>query len=176
MKSTSTRRAVLVLPLLLAVSACAVSVGKVTQKKPVTQIDAPAAVALDGYDPVAYFVANEPTPGDAAITHTWRGARWQFASEANRAAFAADPERYAPRYGGYCAYAMAHGFIARGNPLQWAIVENRLYVNNNAFAMSLWDKDRPGHIVAGDANWPLIPKLPLADAEQLDARAADRHQ
>ena len=65
---------------------------------------------------------------------------------------------------------MAHGYIARGDPFQWAIVENKLYVNNNAFAMSLWDKDRPGHIVAGDANWPLIPKLPLPEGQPLSAR------
>jgi hypothetical protein len=163
-------RLVLAVPALLALAACAVTAGKVSQKKPVAPIDAPAAVALDGYDPVAYFVAGEPTPGDAGIAHTWRGARWQFATQANRDAFAADPERYAPQYGGYCSYAMAHGYIARGNPFQWAIVENKLYVNNNAFAMSLWDKDRPGHIVAGDANWPLIPKLPLPDGQQLSAR------
>jgi hypothetical protein len=164
-------RPILIAPMLLALAACAVTAGKVSQKQPVTHIDAPAAVALDGYDPVGYFVANAPTPGDSAIVHTWRGARWQFASQANRDAFAADPERYAPQYGGYCAYAMAHGFIARGNPLQWAIVDNKLYVNNNAFAMTLWDKDRPGHIVAADANWPLIPKLPLpATGEQVSAR------
>jgi hypothetical protein len=168
MNFVSKWRLVLAVPALLVIAACAVTAGKVSQKKPVAPIDAPAAVALDGYDPVAYFVAGEPTQGDAGIAHTWRGARWQFATAANRDAFVADPERYAPQYGGYCSYAMAHGYIARGNPFQWAIVENKLYVNNNAFAMSLWDKDRPGHIVAGDANWPLIPKLP--EAQQLSAR------
>ena len=170
MNFASKWRLVFAVPALLAIAACSVTAGKVSQKKPVAPIDSPAAVALDGYDPVAYFVAGEPTQGDAGIVHTWRGARWQFATEANRAAFVADPERYAPQYGGYCSYAMAHGYIARGNPFQWAIVENKLYVNNNAFAMSLWDKDRPGHIVAGDANWPLIPKLPLPDGQQLSAR------
>jgi len=163
-------RLVVALPALLAVAACAVTAGRVTQKKAVAPIDAPEAVALDGYDPVAYFIAGEPTQGAADIAYEWRGARWQFASQANRDAFAAEPERYAPQYGGYCSYAMAHGYIARGNPFQWAIVENKLYVNNNAFAMTLWDKDRPGHIVAGDANWPLIPKLPLANEQQVSAR------
>ena len=163
-------RLILTLPMLLVLAACAATAGKVSQKKPVTPIDAPAAVALDGYDPVAYFTAGEPTQGNAAITLEWRGASWQFASLANRVAFAADPEKYAPQYGGYCAYAMAHGFIARGNPFQWAIVGGKLYVNNNAFAMNLWDKDRPGHIVAGDANWPLIPKLPLTEAPQASTR------
>lgn len=162
-------RCVLALSLLLAVAGCAATAGKVSQKQPVTPIDAPAAVALDGYDPVAYFVAGAPTQGDPGISYTWRGARWQFASSADRDAFVAEPERYAPQYGGYCSYAMAHGYIARGNPFQWAIVENKLYVNNNAFAMSLWDKDRPGHIVAADANWPLIPKLP-ATPQQVNAR------
>ena len=156
------------LPVLFALAACAATAGKVSQKKPVTPIDAPAAVALDGYDPVAYFTAGAPTAGDAGIAYEWRGARWQFSSQANRDAFVADPDKYAPQYGGYCSYAMAHGYIARGNPFQWAIVGGRLYVNNNAFAMSLWDKDRPGHIVAADANWPLIPKLP--EGQQLATR------
>jgi hypothetical protein len=168
MQFTSHWRLALVAPALFVLAACAATAGKVSQKKPVTPIDAPTAIALDGYDPVAYFVAGEPTPGDAGHAFEWRGATWQFASEANRAAFAADPEKFAPQYGGYCSYAMAHGYIARGNPFQWAIVENKLYVNNNAFAMTLWDKDRPGHIVAGDANWPLIPKLP--EGQQLTAR------
>jgi YHS domain-containing protein len=170
MKLANTWRFAVALSALLAVAGCAVTAGKVSQKQPVTPIDAPAAVALDGYDPVAYFVAGAPTQGQSAIEYTWRGARWQFASESNRSAFAADPERYAPQYGGYCAYAMAHGNIARGNPFQWAIVGGKLYVNNNAFAMNLWDKDRPGHIVAADANWPLIPKLPPAGTEQIGAR------
>ena len=96
-------RLALVLPALLAVAACAATAGKISQKQPVAPIDAPAAVALDGYDPVAYFVAGAPTQGAADIAYTWRGARWQFASQANRDAFVADPERYAPQYGGYCS-------------------------------------------------------------------------
>jgi hypothetical protein len=169
MNFTAKWRLAFVAPALLVIAACAATAGKISQKQPVTPIDAPVAVALDGYDPVAYFVAGEPTQGDPAIAYAWRGARWQFASATNRDAFAADPERYAPQYGGYCSYAMAHGYIARGNPFQWAIVDDKLYVNNNAFAMSLWDKDRPGHIVAADANWPLIPKLPLSDDGQASA-------
>lgn len=165
MKRSTTSRFVLVLAVLCTLAGCAATGGKVSQTEPVAPIDAPAMVALDGYDAVAYFDRGAPTEGDPAIAYAWRGARWQFASPAHRAAFAADPQRYAPQYGGYCAYAMAHGFIARGNPQQWAIVGERLYVNNNWFAMSLWDKDRQGHIAAADQNWPLIPKLPLtADA------------
>ncbi len=161
MVRTTRRRLVIALPLTLALGACAVTPGQVSRTEPVAPIDAPLAVALDGYDAVAYFAAGAPAEGDPAIVHVWRGVRWQFASRDHRDAFAADPERYAPQYGGYCAYAMAHGFIARGHPLQWAIVGERLFVNNNWFAMSLWDKNRPGHIVAADANWPLIPKLAL---------------
>ncbi|MBI2800452.1 MAG: YHS domain protein [Gammaproteobacteria bacterium] len=143
------------------IAGCAATPGKVTQTKPVTPIDAPVALALDGYDPVAYFIIGKPVEGSPQYVHIWRGAKWQFSSEANRAAFINEPKRYAPQYGGYCAYATAHGFTARGDPNQWAIVNNKLYVNNNAFAMSLWDKNRPGHIDAGDVNWPLIPKFPL---------------
>lgn len=161
MNPSSASRLAFVVSVLCALGACAATGGKVSQTEAVAPIDAPAAVALDGYDAVAYFDEGRPAAGDAAIAIAWRGARWQFATTAHRDAFAADPQRYAPQYGGYCAYAMAHGFIARGDPQQWAIVGGRLFVNNNWFAMSLWDKDRPGHIAAADLNWPLIPKLPL---------------
>lgn len=170
MHKSSRRQFMIMLPLAFALGGCAVTPGRISQTEPVTPIDAPLGVALDGYDVVAYFDAGKPTEGDPAIVHTWHGARWQFVSPAHRDAFAADPQRYAPQYGGWCAYAMAHGFIARGDPLQWAIVGERLFVNNNWFAMSLWDKDRPGHIVAADANWPLMPKLPLPAEGLLGAR------
>ena len=117
--------------LAIALVGCAATPGKVTQKEPVTPLDAPQKIA--------------------------------FAS----AEFMREPERYAPQYGGYCAYATAHGFIARGDPEQWAIVDHKLYVNNNEFAMALWDQDRAGHIIAADVNWPLIPKFPLPASGEL---------
>src|SRR5215469_5303787 len=151
---------------LLAVG-CASNPGKLSHEKPVPAIDASAGVGLEGYDAVAYFTDHKPLRGSDAYTREWQGVTWKFASEEHRTAFAAEPERYVPQYGGYCAYAVAHGTTAHGDPLQWAVVNERLFVNNNALAKLLWDRDRPGNIEAGDENWPLIPKHPnlLQNAE-----------
>lgn len=71
----------------------------------------------------------------------------------------ADPMHYPPQYGGYCAYAVSQGTTAHGDPHQWAIVDQRLFVNNNLLAKKLWDADRSRNVRVGDVNWPLIPKL-----------------
>ena len=142
---------------LLAIG-CASNPANLSQEKAVPSIDASAGVGLSGYDAVAYFTDHKPVPGSDAYTREWQGVTWKFASAEHRNAFSADPERYAPQYGGYCAYAVANGKTAHGDPLQWAVVNDRLFVNNNALAKLLWDRDRPGNIKAGDENWPLIPK------------------
>lgn len=111
-------------------------------------------VALGGFDPVAYFTDGKPVEGSRQFTYTWKGATWQFASQANHDAFSATPERYAPQYGGHCAWAAAQNYVAPGDPHHWRIVGGKLYVNYNAKAQSTWERDIPGHIKAGDANWP----------------------
>jgi YHS domain-containing protein len=155
-------------------AACAATPGKVSQTRPVDELNLQHGAALKGYDPVAYFVEGEAAAGSAAISYQWQGANWLFATPEHREAFMADPARYAPQFGGYCAFAVSRGTTADADPHQWAIVDGKLYVNNNAFAKKLWDQDRPANIVAGDANWPLIPKRPLATGEQLpgDSSAA----
>jgi YHS domain-containing protein len=147
-------------------AACAATPGKVSQTRPVTELNLRQGVALKGYDPIAYFVDKMPTVGNPAISYQWQGATWLFATDEHREAFKADPAQYAPQYGGYCAFAVSRGTTADADPNQWAIVDGKLYVNNNAFAKTLWDQDRPGNIVAGDTNWPLIPKQPLVAAER----------
>jgi YHS domain-containing protein len=141
-------------------SACAATPGRIRQTKPVAMLDAPQGLALEGYDVVSYFESSEAHQGSADYVHRYRGADWQFASAAHRALFAANPERFAPQYGNYCAFAVSRGGTAHGDPKLWAIVGDKLYLNNNRFAMDLWDEDRPGNIAAGDQNWPLLPKLP----------------
>src|SRR5882762_4534447 len=74
----------------------------------------------------------------------------------------------------YCAFAVSRGTTADADPHQWAVVDGKLYVNNNAFAKKLWDQDRPGNIVAGDANWPLIPKRPPARKLRRPQRRSER--
>ena len=127
----------------------------------VPAIDATQGVALEGYDAVAYFVDHRPIRGSDAYTRTWNGVVWKFASAEHRDLFAADPTHYAPQNGGYCAYAVANRTTAHGSPKQWAVVHDRLFLNNNAVAKQLWDQDRPGNIHAGDQNWPQIPKREL---------------
>jgi hypothetical protein len=125
----------------------------------VPAIDATHGVAVEGYDAVAYFVDHRPLRGSDAYTRTWNGVVWKFASAEHRALFAANPTHYAPQYGGYCAYAVANRTTAHGSPKLWAVVNGRLFLNNNALARQLWDRDRPGNIHAGDQNWPQIQKL-----------------
>ena len=111
-------------------------------------------VALGGFDPVAYFTDGKAVEGSRQFIFTWKGATWRFATQANRDAFSATPERYAPQYGGHCAWAAAQDYVAPGDPHHWRIVGGKLYVNYNAKAQVTWERDIPGHIKAGDANWP----------------------
>jgi hypothetical protein len=110
--------------------------------------------AVGGHDPVAYVTQGRPVPGARDITLTWKGASWRFANAGNRETFRADPERYAPAYGGYCAWAVAQNYRAKGDPRHWKIVEGRLYLNYDAQVQATWEKDIPGFIRKADANWP----------------------
>ena len=110
--------------------------------------------AINGFDPVAYFNDSKPVRGSKDIVHEWNGAEWRFASEANRDAFAADPEGYAPQYGGYCAYAVANGYTATTDPDAWTVHDGKLYLNFSKSVRRRWERDIPGNIAKGDANWP----------------------
>ena len=115
-------------------------------------------VAVGGYDPVAYFTAHKPVQGQGDILYAWKGVTWRFASEKNRDTFKANPEKYAPQYGGYCAYAVAKGGTAKGDPQVWTIVGGKLYLNLSPAVQKLWEKDIPGYIKAADKNWPGVLK------------------
>lgn len=111
-------------------------------------------IAIRGTDPVAYFTEGRPTPGSPDFSAEWGGATWHFASGANRARFLADPEAFAPQYGGFCAWAVSQGYTAPIDPAAWRIVENRLYLNYDRSVQRRWEADIPGHIVRADTNWP----------------------
>jgi len=115
-----------------------------------------SGAAINGYDPVAYFTEERPVRGDAAHSLRWNGATWHFASPGNKARFEAAPERYAPRYGGYCAYAVARGYTARTVPEAWHVHDGKLYLNFSLRVRRLWRRDIPGNIAEGDANWPAV--------------------
>jgi YHS domain-containing protein len=124
--------------------------------KPPVYTAALSDVAAGGYDVVAYFTTGRPTLGDKAFSTSWKGATWRFASAANLAKFKANPASYAPQYGGYCAWAVANGYTAKGDPRNWKIVGGKLYLNYNDEIQSRWVKDVPGFIAKGDANWPAV--------------------
>jgi len=110
--------------------------------------------AIRGTDPVAYFTEGKPVEGSRRFTHEWRGATWHFASAENRDAFEANPERYAPQYGGYCAWAVSRGYTASTDPKAWRIVDGRLYLNYSKSVQRRWEEDVPGNIAKADGNWP----------------------
>lgn len=113
-------------------------------------------VAVGGYDPVAYFTEGRPVRGDAQHRITHQGYEYRFASAANAAAFRADPARYLPQYGGYCAWAVANGYTAPGNPRNWRIVDGKLYLNYNDEIQQRWERDIPGFIRSANTNWPSV--------------------
>jgi YHS domain-containing protein len=115
-----------------------------------------SGLALKGYDPVAYFSEGKPVPGKPEFTARHEGATYRFASAANRDAFAAAPGKYAPQYGGYCAFGMASGYKAPIEPDAWTIVEGKLYLNYNQSVRSRWSADIPGFIRKAEANWPSV--------------------
>ncbi|MEM6973895.1 MAG: YHS domain-containing (seleno)protein [Pseudomonadota bacterium] len=112
--------------------------------------------AIDGTDPVAYFTEGRPVEGSSEFTHEWNGATWRFTSAENRDLFVAEPEKYAPQYGGYCAWAVSQGYTASTDPDAWAIVDGKLYLNYNQSVQDRWNKDVPGFIASADQNWPTV--------------------
>lgn len=113
-------------------------------------------VAVGGYDPVTYFTEGRPTRGSPEIVVEHGGATWRFASAANRKAFRADPAKYAPQFGGYCAWAVAEGYTAKGDPTAWSIVDGKLYLNYDKSVQRTWEKASRANITRGVANWPKL--------------------
>lgn len=111
-------------------------------------------LAIRGYDPVAYFTQGRPVEGSAAHSLEWRGATWRFASAEHRALFAENPERYAPQYGGYCAWAVAQGYTASVDPAAWDIVDDRLFLNYSKDIQQQWRAARDRFVVDADGKWP----------------------
>ncbi len=140
------------------VSAGCIVVQPAAAEKPSVYTGFASSIAVGGYDPVAYFKGGTPVKGDDAFEFDYKGATWRFASAENLAAFKAAPDRYAPQYGGYCAWAAAQGYTAKGDPRNWKIVNGKLYLNFNDDIQKKWEKDIPGFIAKGDRNWPGILK------------------
>ena len=114
-------------------------------------------LAIRGYDPVAYFTDGRPVAGDPAYTAEWQGATWRFASAGHRNMFLAEPEKYAPQYGGFCAWAVAaKGKLYSTQPDNWTIHDGRLFLNYNDDIQARFEADIPGFIAEADRRWPQI--------------------
>ena len=114
-------------------------------------------VALRGADPVAYFTEGKAVIGSADVAYDWAGVTWHFASVAHREAFKADPEAYAPQYGGYCAWAVAaKEQLFSTQPKNWSIRDGKLYLNFNDSVQKTWEEDPEGFIRQGDQVWPKV--------------------
>lgn len=115
-------------------------------------------VAVSGYDAVSYFTGpGIPLKGDAKFTVKHDGAQYHFANAENATLFAADPAAFAPQFGGHCAWAMARGYLAPGDPEQYAVVDGKLYLNFNRDVKAKWDANRANFITSGHKNWKQLP-------------------
>ena len=113
-------------------------------------------VAVGGFDVVSYHRMQNPVAGNPELTHEWQDVTWRFADETNRRLFVADPEKFAPRYGGYCAYALAKGALAPTDPEAWTIYHGKLYLNFSKSVRKKWLADVANHVSKADGNWPQI--------------------
>jgi YHS domain-containing protein len=111
---------------------------------------------IRGYDPVAYFTEGRPVPGKPDISLEYKGAKYLFSSAQNRDTFKADPEKYAPQYGGYCAFGVYEGKKFDIDPASWRIVDGKLYFNLNPVILEMWSKDIPKFLQEAEQNWPKI--------------------
>jgi YHS domain-containing protein len=125
----------------------------IAQKKETKAIFSTNEGAIKGYDVVAYFLESKPVKGVKDINYSWNGATWYFSSKENKELFSKNPEKYAPQYGGYCAYGWAQGYAVKIEPDAWAIENGKLYLNYNKKVQKDWDKDRVGYIKSADKNY-----------------------
>ena len=116
----------------------------------------PGDVAVQGYDVVAYFTVGEPTRGDEQYTYRWQDVRWLFSTQGHRDAFVAEPARYAPRYGGYCAGGVVLGNRAPIDPEAFVIIDDKLYLNYDTATARKFEATSDKSIARADANWERI--------------------
>lgn len=110
-------------------------------------------VAINSYDPVAYYTENKATMGQEKFMHTWNDADWHFASQENMQLFTENPEKYAPKYGGYCAFAISKGFTANTSSETFEIIDNDLFLFADQDVKDEWMKDRQSNFEKCEENW-----------------------
>lgn len=112
--------------------------------------------AINGYDAVSYFTEMKPVVGNTKYAAKWKDATWYFATKENLEAFKANPDKYAPQFGGYCAYGTSQGYKAPTDPEAWTIVDEKLYLNYNKEVKKKWNKNQKELIAQANAEWPKI--------------------
>lgn len=143
-------------PLMVALTLLVVAPGLAMAE---SKIYSKSGKAISGADPVAYFAEGKYVEGKGDFTHEWKGAKWYFSSAANRDAFASSPDKYAPQYGGYCAWAVSKGATAKTEPDSWKIVNGKLYLNYNKDIQERWESAGPEKLIpVSDKNWETISK------------------
>lgn len=111
--------------------------------------------AVGGYDTVSFF-SGKPMEGKSDFQTTYKGAVWSFSTRANLDLFLANPDAFAPQYGGYCAWALAQGKLAKGSPKHWHVQDGRLFLNFNSRVQTDWNRERDAFIKSADEKWPNI--------------------
>lgn len=113
-------------------------------------------LGIRGYDPVAYFTVGAPTKGDFSITSTHDGTTYRFSSEENRKMFEADPAKYLPQYGGFCAFGLANGVKVDGDPELWTVADGRLFLNLAPPVQERFSQDVSGYVKTANEKWPAL--------------------
>lgn len=112
-------------------------------------------LAVSGYDPISFF-SGKPNEGKPEYSYEFQGAEWRFSTRGNLELFKTNPEAFLPQYGGYCAWAIAKGKLAKGSPKHWTVEDGKLYINFNARIKRRWEKNIAGFIEQADLEWPKI--------------------
>jgi len=112
--------------------------------------------AINGYDVVSYFTDGKPVIGKKENSFVWKDENWYFSSQENLKSFKSNPEKFAPQFGGYCAYGMSRGYKAKTEPDAWTIIDGKLYLNYNLDVKKIWGEKRSEFIDKATQNWPSV--------------------
>lgn len=139
--------------LFIAVTLLFIQIASFSQKASIFSVD---GKAIRGYDVVAFFANHQPVIGNDSINYQWNDANWLFASKENKALFIKNPEKYAPQYGGYCAYGTAGNHKAPTQIDTWTILNDKLYFNYNTKVKEYWNKKQDSLIERANFYWPTL--------------------
>lgn len=129
-----------------------------TQAQKSSEYNQEKGIALQGFDPVAYFESSKPVEGTKEFSVTRNGVIYLFSSEKNKNLFVSNPSQYEPQYGGYCAYGMSNGYKAPIEPEAFTIVDGKLYLNYNLKVKEMWLKEQSARIEKANKNWEEVKK------------------